>query len=119
MAVIGSIGLIAFLAIWEGAVGSGLIDAFFLPPPSAVLKRMIQLSTGPDAVLIRDIRVSAVRVLIGFVLSALEVFFQEFDILLYVLPNYHGGGLVRVVLYKVDCLKICREESFCARRPGS
>ncbi len=71
VAVIGSVGLIVFLTVWEGAVRSGLIDAFFLPPPSAVLKRMIQLSTGTDAVLLRDIRVSAVRVLVGFALSAL------------------------------------------------
>ncbi|MEE9614128.1 MAG: ABC transporter permease [Thermodesulfobacteriota bacterium] len=70
LAVIGSAGLLVFLGLWEAVVRAGLIDPFFLPPPSKVLLRMKELSTGPDAVLLSDIRVSAGRVLTGFVLSA-------------------------------------------------
>ena len=71
LAVIGSAGLIAFLAVWEAVVVAGLIDPFFLPPPSRVLMRMRELSSGPDAVLFNDIKMSGSRVLTGFVLSAL------------------------------------------------
>lgn len=71
LATIGSAGLLVFLALWEGSVRSGLIDPFFLPPPSRVILRMWDLSTGPDAVLFHDIRMSAQRVLAGFVLSTL------------------------------------------------
>jgi len=70
VAVIGSVGLVAFLGLWELAVRLGLIDSFFLPAPSSVVHRMVQLATGPDAVLIHDIRMSASRVLTGFVISA-------------------------------------------------
>ncbi|MFQ5330229.1 MAG: ABC transporter permease [Thermodesulfobacteriota bacterium] len=70
VAVIGSAGLVAFLGLWELAVRIGLIDPFFLPAPSSVVHRMVQLATGPDAVLLHDIRMSASRVLTGFVISA-------------------------------------------------
>ncbi len=71
LAVIGSAGLLAFLAIWELTVRIGLVDAFFLPPPSMVLARMKALATGPDAVLLNDIRMSVGRVLAGFALSVI------------------------------------------------
>lgn len=67
----GSIGLLLFLGIWEAAVKLGIIDPFFLPAPSQILLRMKQLSTGPDAVLFDDIKISATRVLAGFLLSTL------------------------------------------------
>ncbi len=70
VAVIGSIGLITFLGLWELLVRLGIIDPFFLPAPSQVLQRMQQLATGPDAVLLHDIRMSSTRVLTGFILSA-------------------------------------------------
>ena len=70
VAVIGSAGLVAFLGLWELAVRLGLIDSFFLPAPSHVVYRMGQMATGPDAVLIHDIKMSASRVLTGFVFSA-------------------------------------------------
>jgi len=69
--VTGAVGLVVFLGAWELAVRAGLIDAFFLPAPSQVLARMHSLATGPEAVLWQDIRVSAVRVLAGFALSAI------------------------------------------------
>ena len=49
----------------------GVIDSFFLPMPSIVAKRALQMTTGPDAILINDIKVSATRVLIGFGLSVI------------------------------------------------
>ena len=69
--VFGAAGLLTFLGGWELLVRLGLIDPFFLPAPSAVVQRMIQLAGGPEAVLWRDIRMSASRVLAGFALSAL------------------------------------------------
>ncbi|MEN8175714.1 MAG: ABC transporter permease [Pseudomonadota bacterium] len=69
--VIGALGLLVFLGVWEGLVRLGVIDPFFLPAPSQVLARMQALATGPDAVLWHDVRMSATRVLTGFVLSVL------------------------------------------------
>jgi NitT/TauT family transport system permease protein len=36
-------GLLAFFLIWEGAVRAGLVNKDFLPPPSLVLMRVIEL----------------------------------------------------------------------------
>ncbi len=68
--VIGAIGLLGFLGLWELLVRAGVIDPFFLPAPSHVLSRMQAMATGEDAVLWHDVRMSAVRVLTGFLLSA-------------------------------------------------
>ncbi len=70
-AVIGSAGLIAFLILWETLVRIGVIDSFFLPAPSAVGARALQMTTGKDAILLNDIKMSATRVLAGFTLSVL------------------------------------------------
>lgn len=70
-AVIGSAGLIVFLLLWETLVRTGVIDSFFLPAPSAVAVRALQMTTGKDAVLLNDIKMSATRVLAGFTLSVL------------------------------------------------
>jgi taurine transport system permease protein len=69
--LLGAAGLLVFIGGWELAVRAGFIDAFFLPAPSSVLNRMFDLARGPDAVLWHDIRMSATRVLTGFLLSAL------------------------------------------------
>lgn len=69
--VIGALGLLLFLGSWELLVRLGFIDSFFLPAPSSVVERMVQLASGPQAVLWHDIRMSASRVLTGFTLSAL------------------------------------------------
>jgi taurine transport system permease protein len=69
--VYGAVGLLVFLGGWELLVRGGVIDPFFLPAPSTVFERMVQLASGPDAVLWHDIKMSATRVLTGFVLSAL------------------------------------------------
>ena len=70
-AVIGSIGLISFLILWETLVRTGVIDSFFLPAPSTVAARALQMTTGKDAVLLNDIKMSASRVLMGFLFSVL------------------------------------------------
>ncbi len=70
-AVIGSIGFICFIGIWEILVRTGMIDPYFLPAPSKVIVRAVDMTTGKDAVLLHDIRISATRVLTGFLLSAL------------------------------------------------
>lgn len=67
---IGAVGLLLFVGVWELLVTTGVIDPFFLPSPSQILHRMVQLSSGPDAVLWHDIQMSATRVLTGFLLSA-------------------------------------------------
>ena len=70
-AVIGAIGLIVFLVLWELLVRAGVIDSFFLPMPSAVAAKALQMTTGEDAILINDIKISATRVLMGFGLSVI------------------------------------------------
>lgn len=70
-ALFGSIGLIFFLGIWEMFVQWGIIDPFFLPAPSQVVSRAFEMTTGRDAILLNDIKMSASRVLTGFLLSAL------------------------------------------------
>lgn len=69
--VIGAFGLLSFLGGWESLVRLGVIDPYFLPAPSQVVMRMISMASGPDAVLWGDIRVSASRVMAGFVFSTL------------------------------------------------
>jgi taurine transport system permease protein len=71
VALVGAAGLLSFLGLWKAVVSLGFVDPFFLPAPSQVLERMQQLTTGPDAVLWHDVRISATRVLAGFALSAL------------------------------------------------
>lgn len=67
----GAVGLLVFLGGWELLIRLGVIDSFFLPAPSAVVERMMQLASGPEAVLWNDIKMSASRVLTGFVLSVI------------------------------------------------
>lgn len=69
--VAGALGLLLFLGSWELLVRLGFIDPYFLPAPSAVVRRMVELASGPEAVLWHDIRMSTSRVLTGFALSAL------------------------------------------------
>jgi taurine transport system permease protein len=68
--VLGAVGLLVFLGGWELLVRSGVIDPYFLPAPTDVLRRMADMAVGEDAVLLHDIRMSAQRVLMGFALSA-------------------------------------------------
>ncbi|SFP48327.1 NitT/TauT family transport system permease protein [Amycolatopsis arida] len=50
-------GLLGFLLLWEAAVRAGLVPQKFLPPPSVVLTRMVEL-LGQEAFL-RDVIASA------------------------------------------------------------
>jgi len=70
-AVLGSVGLILFLGLWEILVRVGVIDPFFLPAPSRVVTRAVQLTAGKDSILLNDIKMSATRVMAGFLLSVL------------------------------------------------
>ena len=70
-AVLGSVGLILFLGLWEILVRVGFIDPFFLPAPSRVVMRAVQLTAGKDSILLNDIKMSATRVMAGFLLSIL------------------------------------------------
>lgn len=67
--VIGCAGLVSFLVLWEVLVRVGIIDPFFLPAPSKVAARALEMTTGKDKILINDIKMSASRVLMGFLLS--------------------------------------------------
>ncbi len=69
--VLGAAGLLVFLGMWEILVRTSIIDPYFLPAPSSIAARALQMTTGEDAVLLHDIRMSATRVLTGFILSAL------------------------------------------------
>lgn len=56
------------VALWEGAVRVGLLDARFFPPPSLVLETFARLLA--DGTLARHTLVSVVRVLAGFAIGA-------------------------------------------------
>lgn len=47
-AVLGIVGILALLAVWELAARLDLVDARFLPPPSAVLPQLAQILTFAD-----------------------------------------------------------------------
>lgn len=44
--VIGAIGLLVFLSLWEAHVRTNVIDPFFLPAPTQVIDKAIQMTTG-------------------------------------------------------------------------
>lgn len=46
--ILGFVGILSFLGIWEVAVRTGLIDARFLPPPSEVLPQLFTILTYAD-----------------------------------------------------------------------
>lgn len=70
VAVLGAAGVLAALALWEGAAAAGLVKAAFFPPPSRLLATVLAMARDGDTVLLTDIAVSAKRVLVGFLLSA-------------------------------------------------
>ena len=70
---LGLLGLGAFLALWAGLSGSGLVPAQFLPSPSAVVARFVDLLGTPfaGATLIGHVASSAGRFAAGFLLAAI------------------------------------------------
>jgi taurine transport system permease protein len=66
--VISALSLVAFVVLWELICRAGLIDAVFLPPPSAVLARAVRL--WQQNALIANIVASTRRVMIGFLAAA-------------------------------------------------
>ncbi|MGB2769005.1 MAG: ABC transporter permease subunit, partial [Candidatus Zixiibacteriota bacterium] len=71
VAVIGAVAVVGFIALWETVVRMGVIDAFFLPAPSMIIKRAYVMAATGEKILLQDIWKSATRVLIGFALSGL------------------------------------------------
>lgn len=47
-ALLGIAGIVLFLAIWEIASRTGLVDARYLPPPTVVIPHLFQVATFPD-----------------------------------------------------------------------
>jgi NitT/TauT family transport system permease protein len=60
-------GLLGFLLIWEGAVRGGLVDKLFLPPPSIVLARTVELLGQPSFV--RDVVATVLAWAIALLIS--------------------------------------------------
>jgi NitT/TauT family transport system permease protein len=60
-------GLLGFFLIWEGAVRAGLVDKLFLPPPSIVLARMVELLGQPSFV--RDVVATVLAWAIALLIS--------------------------------------------------
>jgi len=71
LVVLGAIGVVSFVILWELTVWVGLIERDYLPPPSSLFKEVLRMIEEGNPVLLIDIVVSAKRVLIGFALSAL------------------------------------------------
>lgn len=71
LVILGAVGVISFVTLWELAVLVGLIDRDYLPPPSSLFGEVIRMLKEGNPVLLVDIVVSAKRVLVGFAISAL------------------------------------------------
>ncbi len=59
---------LVLLSVWEVLARSGAIDARFWPPPSSLWTTAVDLTV--DGSLLTNVRVSLVRILIGFALGA-------------------------------------------------
>ena len=59
---------LALLALWEACARGGLLNPLFFPPPTAVLRTWWRLAREDG--LATDLRISAVRLLGGFLLGA-------------------------------------------------
>ncbi|KAA9132134.1 ABC transporter permease [Microbacterium caowuchunii] len=47
-AILGIAGILVFLAIWEIASQTGLVNPTYLPPPTVVIPHLFQIATFPD-----------------------------------------------------------------------
>lgn len=59
---------LVLVALWEGAVRTGVLDARFFPPPSLVLATLYRLIT--DGTVAQHLAATVVRVLVGFGIGA-------------------------------------------------
>src|SRR3990172_2182581 len=66
--ILGIISPILILALWEGLVRAGRLNALFFPPPTVVFQTMYRMTLSGD--LPAEVGVSLRRVLYGFVLGA-------------------------------------------------
>lgn len=66
---ISTLSVIAFIAIWETACRTGLVDPIFLPAPSEVLARAY--TTLNNGTLIANVLASTRRVMIGFLMAVI------------------------------------------------
>ncbi|MGF7160839.1 taurine transport system permease protein [Rhodoligotrophos appendicifer] len=65
---ISAVSALVFIALWEGLAATGIIDPEFFPPPTHVWTELKTLIS--DGTLLTDILASAIRVVVGFALSA-------------------------------------------------
>lgn len=56
--------VVLFLVVWEACCRAGLVDPIFLPPPSAVLAKALQMMG--EGTLLGNVLASARRVMMGF-----------------------------------------------------
>lgn len=67
--LLGGIAVVLFVALWEWAGTSGIVNPLFTSSPSRVVKAFGDLAVGPDAELAHDIVISGQEFLYGFVLA--------------------------------------------------
>jgi NitT/TauT family transport system permease protein len=59
--------MIAVLVLWEGGSGTGLMDPFFLPRPSAILVRIVAWAGTPDVY--NDLAVTLTETILAFLIG--------------------------------------------------
>ncbi len=62
------IAFVLIIAVWSVFTLTGAVDAFFLPPPTEVIKTAVSLFTQGD--FINDILITVFRVMAGFIIAA-------------------------------------------------
>jgi ABC-type nitrate/sulfonate/bicarbonate transport system permease component len=60
---------IAFLLVWEGIVRAGLVDARFVPPPSAVVLRFFDMLQSGE--LWKNVSITLFRIACGYVMGCI------------------------------------------------
>ncbi len=63
-----TIAFVLIIAVWSVFTLTGEVDAFFLPPPTEVIKTAVSLFTQGD--FINDILITVFRVMAGFIIAA-------------------------------------------------
>jgi len=68
---LGAVGVIGFIAGWEGAIRVGLIGQEHLSSPAMLVEEVLSMIRQGETFLLKDILISSQRVLVGFLLSVL------------------------------------------------